>query len=72
MEEALWAYRTMYRTPTCATPYCHVYRVEAVLPHERQIPSSCLDIQEGLTDQENAWLCLEELEALDENILEAQ
>ncbi|KAL2505477.1 Ribonuclease H [Abeliophyllum distichum] len=30
--EALWAYRTTYRTPTQATPYSLVYGVEAVLP----------------------------------------
>nr|XP_016435730.1 PREDICTED: uncharacterized protein LOC107761946 [Nicotiana tabacum] len=72
MEEALWAYRTTYRTPTQATPYSLVYRVEAVLPLERQIPSLRLAIQEGLTDEENARLHLEELEALDEKSLEAQ
>uniref|UniRef100_A0A2N9I0X6 Uncharacterized protein n=1 Tax=Fagus sylvatica TaxID=28930 RepID=A0A2N9I0X6_FAGSY len=38
--EALWAYRTTYRTPTQATPYSLVYGVEAVLPLERQIPFS--------------------------------
>ncbi|XP_060194995.1 uncharacterized protein LOC132624194 [Lycium barbarum] len=72
MEEALWAYRTTYRTPTQATPYLPVYVVEAVLPLERQIPSLRLAIQEGLTDEENARLRLEELEALDEKRLEAQ
>ncbi|XP_060200598.1 uncharacterized protein LOC132628857 [Lycium barbarum] len=72
MEEALWAYRTTYRTPTQATPYSLVYGVETVLPLERQIPSLRLAIQEGLTDEENARLRLEELEALDEKRLEAQ
>ena len=37
--EAIWAYRTTYRTSTQATPYALVYGVEAVLPLERQIPS---------------------------------
>ncbi|XP_057775222.1 uncharacterized protein LOC130994205 [Salvia miltiorrhiza] len=32
--EALWAYRTTYRTPTQATPYSLVYGVEAVIPLE--------------------------------------
>ncbi|XP_060200582.1 uncharacterized protein LOC132628835 [Lycium barbarum] len=72
MEDALWAYRTTYRTPTQAIPYSLVYGVEAVLPLERQIPSLRLAIQEGLTDEENARLRLEELEALDEKRLEAQ
>uniref|UniRef100_A0A2N9E6Y6 Uncharacterized protein n=1 Tax=Fagus sylvatica TaxID=28930 RepID=A0A2N9E6Y6_FAGSY len=70
--EALWAYRTTYRTPTQATPYSLVYGVEAVLPLERQIPSLRIAIQEGLTNEENARLRLEELEALDEKRLEAQ
>ncbi|XP_019189147.1 PREDICTED: uncharacterized protein LOC109183499 [Ipomoea nil] len=72
MEEALWAYRTTYRTPTQSTPYSLVYGVEAVLPLERQIPSLRLAIQKGLTDEENAKLRLAELEALDEKRLQAQ
>ena len=45
VEEALWAYRTTYQTPTQATPYSLVYGVEAVLPLERQIPSLRIAIQ---------------------------
>ncbi|XP_060217193.1 uncharacterized protein LOC132644609 [Lycium barbarum] len=56
MEEALWAYRTTYLTPTQATPYSLAYGVEAVLPLERQIPSLRLAIQEWLTEEENARL----------------
>ncbi|CAL8988475.1 unnamed protein product, partial [Prunus brigantina] len=70
--EALWAYRTTYRTPTQATPYSLVYGVEAVLPLESQIPSLRMAVQEGLTDEENAKLRPQELEALDEKRLEAQ
>ncbi|KAM1069500.1 hypothetical protein ACFX2B_001346 [Malus domestica] len=70
--EALWAYRTTYRTPTQATPYSLVYGVEVVLPLESQIPSLRMAIQKGLTDEENAKLRLQELEALDEKRLEAQ
>ena len=72
ISEALWAYRTTHRTPTQATPYSLVYGVEAVLPLESQIPSLRMAIQEGLTDEENAKLRLQELEALDERRLEAQ
>ncbi|XP_012856977.1 PREDICTED: uncharacterized protein LOC105976240 [Erythranthe guttata] len=36
MGEALWAYRTTYRTHTQATPYALVYGVEAVLPLENK------------------------------------
>ncbi|XP_074283795.1 uncharacterized protein LOC141608333 [Silene latifolia] len=70
--EALWVYRTTYKTPTQATPYALVYGVEAVLPLELQIPSLRIAIQEGLTDDENDKLRLAELEALDEKRLEAQ
>ncbi|KAL0421450.1 UNVERIFIED_CONTAM: hypothetical protein Slati_3167900 [Sesamum latifolium] len=70
--EALWAYRTTVRMPTQSTPYALVYGVEAVLPLEQQIPSLRITIQEGLTEEENARIRLEELEALDKKRLEAQ
>ena len=69
--EALWAYRTTFRTPTQATPYSLVYGVEPILPLERQIPSLWIAIQEGLTEEENAKLILQELESLDKKRLEA-
>ncbi|XP_075674834.1 uncharacterized protein LOC142644031 [Castanea sativa] len=73
VEEALWVYRTTYRTLTQATPYSLIYGVEAVLPLERQIPSLRIVIQEGLSNEENVRLQLEELEALDKKKrLEAQ
>ncbi|KAL0298025.1 UNVERIFIED_CONTAM: hypothetical protein Scaly_3076000 [Sesamum calycinum] len=70
--EALWAYRSTVRTPTQATPDALVYGVETVIPLEQQIPSLRIAIQEGLTEEENARIRLEELEALDEKRLEAQ
>ncbi|XP_012852524.1 PREDICTED: uncharacterized protein LOC105972129 [Erythranthe guttata] len=70
--EALWAYRTTYRTATQATPYSLVYGLEAILSLGSQIPSLRIAIQEGLTAEDNARLRLEELEALDEKRLEAQ
>ncbi|KAI5317114.1 hypothetical protein L3X38_036821 [Prunus dulcis] len=72
INEALWAYRMTYRTPTQATPYSLVYGVETVLPLESQLPSLRMAVHKGLTDEENAKLCLQELEALDEKRLEAQ
>ena len=72
VEEALWVYHTTYRTPTQATPYSLVYGVEAVLPLECQIPSLRIAIQEGLSNEDNVRLRLEELEAFDEKRLEAQ
>ncbi|KAL0387546.1 UNVERIFIED_CONTAM: hypothetical protein Sradi_2636400 [Sesamum radiatum] len=70
--ETLWAYMTTIRTPTQATPYALVYGVEAVLPLEQQIPSLRIAIQEGLIEEENAQIRLEELEALDEKRLKTQ
>ncbi|XP_070029624.1 uncharacterized protein [Nicotiana sylvestris] len=72
MEEALWAYSMTHRTPTQATPYSLVYRVEVVLPLEHQIPSLRLAIQERITNEQNARVRLEKLETLDEKRLEAQ
>ncbi|KAL0284854.1 UNVERIFIED_CONTAM: hypothetical protein Sangu_2806600 [Sesamum angustifolium] len=70
--EALWAYRTTVTTPTQATPYALVYGVETVVPLEQQIPPLRIAIQEGLTEEENGQIRLEELKALDEKRLEAQ
>ncbi|XP_049368010.1 uncharacterized protein LOC125832867 [Solanum verrucosum] len=72
MEEVLWAYRMTHRTPTQATLYSLVFGTEAVFPLERQIPLLRLAIQEGLTEEENVCLCLEELESLNDKRLEAQ
>ena len=52
-------------------PYSLVYGVEVVLPLEHQIPSLWIPIQEGLIEEENAKLRLQELEALDEKRLKA-
>ena len=46
--EALWAYRTTYKTPTQSTPFALVYGVEVVLPLELKISSPRIAIQEGL------------------------
>ncbi|KAG9453929.1 hypothetical protein H6P81_006833 [Aristolochia fimbriata] len=63
--EALWAYRTSFRTPSQSTPY-------SLLPLEVQLPSLRIAIREGLTTEECAQLRLAELESLDEQRLEAQ
>ncbi|KAA0062673.1 uncharacterized protein E6C27_scaffold79G001930 [Cucumis melo var. makuwa] len=69
--EALWAYRTTYRTSTKVTPYSLVYGVEVVLPLEIEIPSLRMVVQEGLTTEDNVKLRLQELETLNEKRLEA-
>ena len=55
-----------------ATLFSLVYEVEVVFPLECQIPSLRIAIQEGLSNEDNVRLHLEELEALDEKRLEAQ
>jgi hypothetical protein len=42
---ALWAYRTSVKTATSFSPFQLVYRLEAVLPIECQIPSLKLAVQ---------------------------
>jgi len=39
LDECLWAYRMMVRTPTKATSFFLVYGCEAVLPLKIRIPS---------------------------------
>ena len=46
--------------------------MEGILPLERQISSLRIAIQEGLTEEENAKLKLQKLEALNEKRLDAQ
>ncbi|KAG9444948.1 hypothetical protein H6P81_016288 [Aristolochia fimbriata] len=54
--EALWAYRTSFRTPTQSTPFLLVYGTEAVLPLEVQLPSLRIAMREGLMTEECAQL----------------
>ena len=58
--------------PTQETPYFLIYSVEVVLPLEHQIPSLRIVIHEELSDEDNAKLRLQELEALEEKRLESQ
>jgi ribonuclease HI len=69
LPEALWAYRTTYRTPTQATPYSLVFGVEAVLPLEVEIPSLRIALQAEMPLDESAKLRLDELDAMDEKRL---
>jgi len=69
--EALWAYQTTYKTPTQSAPFALVYGVEVMLPLELQIPSFCIAIRGGLIEYENHKLRLDELEALNEQRLQA-
>lgn len=48
--EALWAYRTTYRTPKQMTPYSLVFGGEAVLPLEVELPSLRVAIHNQLSD----------------------
>ncbi|KAA0066174.1 uncharacterized protein E5676_scaffold790G00910 [Cucumis melo var. makuwa] len=62
--ESLWASRTTHHTLTGVTPYSLVYGVEAVLFLKREISSTRMAVQEGLTTEDNVKLRLQELEAL--------
>jgi len=65
--EALWAYRTPYKTPTQLSPFTLAYGFEAILPPKLRIASL-----EDLTEDENHKLQLAELDALDEKRVQAQ
>ena len=62
----------MVRTPTKAMPFSLVYRAEAVLPLEIQIPSLRVALATEMTNEEQHVLRLQELEALDDKRLQAQ
>jgi Integrase core domain len=72
LQEALWAYRTTYRTPTQATPYSLAFGVEAVLPLEVELPSLRVTMQNDMTMDECQQLRLDELDAMDEKRLIVQ
>ncbi|KAJ4769671.1 hypothetical protein LUZ62_053928 [Rhynchospora pubera] len=72
LQEALWAYRTTYRTPTQATPYSLVFGAEAILPLEVEIPSLRVAMHAKMSLSERAQLRLDELDAMDETRLAAQ
>jgi len=69
LQEDFWAYQTTYKTPSQSTSFALVYGVEAVLPLGLQISSFRIDMREGLAEDENQKLRLDELEALDEKRL---
>ncbi|XP_028066349.1 uncharacterized protein LOC114269258 [Camellia sinensis] len=71
LQKALWAYRTLHRLPTQATPYSLVFGGETMLPLEVQTPSLRVAIQESLTEDKSARVRLAELETLDEKKLYA-
>ena len=62
----------MVRTATGNTSFFLVYGCEAVLPLEIQISSLRISLATKITDAENDWLHLQELEVLDEKRLQAQ
>ena len=72
LPEALWAYRTLQKTATCATPYSLVFGAEAVLPLEVHLPSLRVAIHADLTIDQHAKARLEELDSLDEKRLAAK
>ena len=67
-----WAYRTIVRTPTKATPFSLVYGCETILSLEIQILSLCVALTTEMTDEEEHQLRLQELEALNDKRLQAQ
>jgi len=71
LSECLWAYRTIVRTPIGNTPFSLVYRCEAVIPLEIQMPSLRVALMTRMTKEDNDRLRLEELKTLDKKWLQA-
>jgi len=70
--ECLWAYRITIRTPTGNTPSSLIYKCEAVIPLEIQMPSLRVTLATKMTKEDNDRLRLQELKVLDEKRLQAQ
>lgn len=65
----LWAYRTLKRTPTQATPFSLVYGVEAVVPIEILEPSARLTLASKINDPRER---IHDVEAIDERRSKAE
>jgi len=70
--ECLWAYRITVRTPTKATLFSLVYKCEALVLQEIQIPSLRVALTTEMTNEEKHRLRVQKLEALDDIRLQAQ
>ena len=62
--EALWAYRTNFKTSVQATPFRLAYGLEAVMPVEFQIPSLRIQVRERMPEEESEQVRLQQLLAL--------
>ena len=73
MYKALWAYRTIYKTPTGCTPYSLVYGSEAIVSVEIELSSYRVAVHYGLQEREHGELerRYEELTALEGDRLSA-
>ena len=71
MHEALWAYRTIYKTPTGCSPFSLVYGTEAVIHVEIELSSYRVALHYELPTNEGSKIerWLEELSNLEEKCL---
>ena len=69
--DALWAYRTSFRTSTGPTPYSLVYGMEAVLPVEIEMGSLRVELEHQISVTEWAQSRYDQLSLLDERRLRA-
>ena len=66
LHNALWAYRTSFKTSVQATPFRLAYGLEAVMPIEFQIPSLRIQVRERMPEEESEQIRLQQLLALGE------
>lgn len=70
--KALWPEKLHVRTVSQGTLYCLVFEGDAIFSLEIQLQSLKVAIQEEITNEEKANMCLAELESHDEDRLIAK
>ena len=66
LHNALWAYRTSFKTRIQATPFRLAYDLEAVMPIEFQVPSLRIQVRERMSEADLEQICLHQLLTLGE------
>ena len=63
---SLWAYQTIFKVPTQATPFSLVYGIETTLPIDFEVESLRVAVSSCLIDSQSLRNRLTDLEELDE------
>ena len=66
LNNALWAYRTSFKTSVQSTPFRLTFGLEAVMPVEFQIPSLRIQVKQRKLEKASEQVRLQQLLALGE------